>query len=293
MAFASCQRTRGFAWILFVALAPFSVRPAWAAANIAVTGVSVNHYDGMECTASPAIAGQQTCVSFTVAWISGNGWPGPLVGATITLADPAGQVLLFETVIYDAPFSAPVTLTLANHSYIPSQSGFFSVTAFVRPTHPLDADPDLSNNTFVSTYEVLPGATNVTCNYSPMSQTIECQLTNAPTGAMYDVHAEDLGPVEAPAFVGTLVGPMDNVSVPVSCGGQGRGAVTIRVLQGQTEFLETPLCFDCAGVAAVPMQGACGVTGEPVPASGWWGLSLLAAFLVSIGSAIAVRNRRT
>jgi hypothetical protein len=190
-------------------------------------------------------------------------------------------------------FPDPQPLILTTHSYVPSQSGLFSVTAFARPTHALDTDPDLSNNTFVSTYEVLGGSTNVTCHYNSMTQAVECQLTNAPAGGMYDVHADELGAVNAPAFVGTLIGPMDDVSAPVSCDAQGRGAVTIRVLQGQTEVLETPFCFDCAGFAAEPQPVPCGIMGTPVPASGWWGLSLLAAFLLLVGGAITVRRRRS
>jgi hypothetical protein len=189
-------------------------------------------------------------------------------------------------------FPDPPALVLTSHAYIPSQSGTYSVTAYARPVNAVDTDPDLSNNTFVSTYEVLPGTTNVTCSYDSMTQTVVCQLTNAPPGAMYDVHAEELGTVDAPAFVGTMVGPQDDVSAAVACNAQGRGAVTIRVLQGQTEILETPFCFDCAGIAAQPVLVSCGVVGEPVPSTRSWGLGMLAAFLCAAGALTVRRVRR-
>jgi len=245
-----------------------------------IVDLEIHNYQGNTCTANVAFVGQPSCITLTVR---NNGPSHGVSGYTATLRfqDPGGLVVIVES----REWIDGQPITLANHSYHPTQPGVYEVSCSLRPTSTVDEDRNPANNSRVETYEVTTGPPAFFCEYDSNTGELQYSVSGAPTGWVYTVSGVAGVPLVFDGIPPNLVGPADNASVRVSCQAAGNGLVRVTVSDGISTYdLCSNSCLRCSGPGAVPVP-PCLPTGQPVPVARSFVLAALGAILVGLGAA--------
>jgi hypothetical protein len=244
-----------------------------------ILDLEIRNHQNNACANVPFV-NQPTCILLTVR-SNGPSAGSQQCGATVRFQDPAGEVVIVEFLSVTV-FGQPMTITLANHSYQPTQIGMFSVSCSLRPPDQ-DTDVNPANNNRTETYEVVAGEPSFACTYEPGVREIRYGVSGAPTGAVYTVAGAASLPVGFAGPLPDLVGPVDAASVVMACLGEGNGTVTVTIRAGQTVVHQCAFCLECAGAGADPSV-PCHFEQPPLPAGGLLFVIALAAILLAVAA---------